>query len=78
MTKEKKGAYRLCIGYWHIPRAIYLIGGIFVFGSALLALFVDERWLYFTLFVGFLFVSFAITGYCPMALMLDKLGFRHK
>ncbi len=78
MTEEKKKTYRLCIGYWHIPRIVYLIGGVFVFGSVLLALFIDERWLYFTLFVGFMFVSFAITGYCPMALMLDKLGFKRK
>jgi hypothetical protein len=70
--------YRLCVGYWHIPRAIYFIGGLFIFGSALLALLVDERWLYFTLFVSFLFMSFAITGYCPMALMLDKLGLRRE
>ncbi len=90
MTEEKKESkttpvthtgekhYRLCVGYWNIPRAIYFIGGLFIFGSVLLALFVDERWLYFTLFVAFLFMSFALTGYCPMALMLDKIGIRRE
>lgn len=77
-TPVQKKPYRLCIGYWHIPRAIYFIGGLFIFGSVLLALFVNENWLYFTLFVGFLFMSFAITGYCPMALILDKLGLRRE
>jgi hypothetical protein len=76
--KKERDHYRLCIGYWHIPRAIYLIGGIFVFGSAFLALMIDERWLYFTLFVGFMLMSFALTGYCPMALLLDKMGLRRK
>lgn len=76
MTKEKKKHYRLCVGYWHIPRAVYLIGGFLVFGSALLALWVDQRWLYFTIFVGFMFMAFAMTGYCPMALLLDKFGLR--
>ena len=78
MSEQKKKHYRLCVGYWHIPRAVYLIGGIFVFGSALLALYIDQRWLYFTLFVGFMLMSFAVTGYCPMALMLDKIGLRRK
>ena len=78
MTDQKKKTYRLCIGYWHIPRAIYLIGGLFIVVSVLLALFIDNRWLYFTLFVGALFMSFALTGYCPMALILDKLGLRHE
>ncbi len=78
MEKQQPKHYRLCVGYWHIPRAVYLIGGIFVFGSALLALFIDQRWLYFTLFVGFMLMSFAFTGYCPVALFLDKLGLRRE
>ncbi len=75
-TGEKH--YRLCIGYWHIPRMVYLIGGFFIFGSILLAIFINEKWLYFALFVSFLFMSFALTGYCPMALFLDKLGLRRE
>ena len=75
-TGEKH--YRLCVGYWHIPRTIYFIGGLFIFGSILLAMFVNEKWLYFALFVSFLFMSFAMTGYCPMALILDKLGIRRE
>ncbi len=78
MTEEKEKHYRLCVGYWHIPRAVYLIGGFFIFGSVFLALAVDERWLYFTLFIGFMFMSFALTGYCPMALLLDRIGLRRE
>lgn len=78
MKQEKKKQYRLYIGHWHILRVVYLIGGIFVFGSALLALFFDERWLYFTIFVGFMLINFALTGYCPMAFILDKCGVRRE
>jgi hypothetical protein len=77
MQKNSKH-YRLCVGYWHIPRAVYLLGGMFVFVSVLLALVIDERWLYFTLFVGFMLMSFALTGYCPIALLLDKIGLRRE
>ena len=75
---EKKKHYRLCVGYWHIPRMIYLIGGFLIFASVLLALIVDEKWLYLTLFVGFMFMGFALTGYCPMAILLDKFGVRRE
>ena len=70
--------YKLDTRKWTIERAVYMIGGIFVFGSALLALTFDIRWVYFTLFVGLMLVNFALTGYCPMAIFLDKLGVGRK
>lgn len=78
MTEHKQKHYRMCVGYWHIPRAIYLIGGFLIFTSVFLALVFDEKWLYLTLFVGFMFMSFAFTGYCPMAILLDKIGLRRE
>ena len=78
VTNTGQKHYRLCVGYWHIPRSVYFIGGLFIFGAILLAMFVNEKWLYFALFVSFLFMSFALTGYCPMALILDKLGLRRE
>ncbi len=76
MTEQKhhKNIYRLDVTHWHILRAVYAIAGVFVIVSVLLALFVDERWLYFTGFVGGMLVAFALTGYCPMALFLDKIN----
>lgn len=75
--KDKK-IYRIDTKYWYIERLIYLIGGMFIFGSALLGLLVDLRFIYFTVFVGFMFVNFALTGYCPMAVILNKLGVKRK
>lgn len=76
MNNEKKSGnvYRLQVERWYISRAVYLIGGFFIFISVFLALAYDERWLYMTLFVGFMLVNFALTGYCPMAIFLDKMG----
>lgn len=75
---HKKNHYRLCVGHWHITRVIYLIGGIFILGSTILGIFIAEQWLYFTIFVAFMLISFALTGYCPMAIILDKCGVRRK
>lgn len=66
--------YRLNIKNWNVIRAVYLIGGLFVFVSALAALILDIRWLYFTLFIGLMLINFALTGYCPLAIILAKFG----
>ncbi len=76
MKKEK--IYRLNVKYWNIPRVMYLIGGLFVFASSLLALLVSVYWIFFTMFVGLMFVNFAITGYCPTAILADKIGIKRK
>lgn len=77
MQSEKK-CYRLDMSHWTIQRAVYLVGGSFVAISSILALLVNEKWLYFTLFVGVMFINFALTGYCPMAIILDKLGVKRQ
>ncbi len=73
---NKKELYRLERSGWYIERVVYLIGGIFVAGSGLLALLVNIKFLYFTIFVGGMFMNFALTGWCPMAIMLQKLGLK--
>ena len=80
MRKEIKNQkiYRIETGHWYNERMVYLVGGLFVFGSAVLGLWVDLRFIYFTVFVGAMFVNFALTGYCPMAIILDKLGVKRK
>ena len=51
-----------------------LIAGFFVMASVLLAMFVDERWLWFTLFVGANLFQSAFTRWCPMMTILRKAG----
>jgi hypothetical protein len=51
-----------------------LIAGTFVMLSVLLAMFVDERWLWFTLFVGANLFQSAFSKWCPMMAFLRKAG----
>ncbi len=53
-----------------------LIAGFFVMASVLLAMFVDERWLWFTLFVGGNLFQSAFTRWCPMISILKSAGVR--
>ena len=57
---------------------IRLIAGIFVLGSALLGLLVNENFLYFTMFVGLMLLLSATTGFCPMELILKAFKVKEK
>ncbi len=53
-----------------------LIAGTFVMASVLLGMYVDQRFLWFTLFVGANLFQSALTGWCPMITFLKKAGVR--
>ena len=57
-----------------IDNLIHLIGGGFVALSVLLGIYVDPRFLWFTLFVGLNLAQSGVTGWCPMMSILKKLG----
>jgi len=57
-----------------IESALRLIAGVFVIASVLLGMFVDTRFLWFTVFVGANLVQSSFTGWCPMMTILRKLG----
>jgi uncharacterized membrane-anchored protein YitT (DUF2179 family) len=63
---------------WYLERLIRLLGGVFVLASVLLGLFVHPGFLYFTGFVGLMLVIFALTGFCPMSIILYALGARER
>jgi hypothetical protein len=73
---EEKSIYQLDKSSWYVERVVYLVGGLFVLVSGILALQVNIKFLYFTIFVGGMLMNFAITGWCPMAIILQKLGFK--
>ena len=56
--------------------ALRMIAGVFTLASVLAAMFVDPRWLWFTLFVGANLFQSAFTRWCPMMTILRKLGVR--
>jgi hypothetical protein len=51
-----------------------LIAGTFVMASVLLGMYVDQRFLWFTLFVGANLFQSALTGWCPMITFLRRSG----
>lgn len=57
-----------------IDRLVFAFAGAFVLASLLLAHFVNANWLWFTAFVGANLLQSAFTGFCPLALILKKLG----
>ncbi len=63
---------------WYLERLIRLIAGLFVLGSVLLGLFVHPGFLYFTSLMGAMLLIFALTGFCPMSIILYALGSRER
>jgi len=57
-----------------INRLIRAIAGTFILISLLLAIYVNQNWLWFTAFVGANLLQSAITKWCLMEDILRKLG----
>ena len=59
-----------------IDQWVLRIAGVFVLGSLALSQLHDLRWLWFTAFVGANLFQASFTGFCPLAMILSKLGIR--
>jgi hypothetical protein len=59
-----------------VERAVRLIAGAFVLLSLALGYWVSPYWYLFTAFVGLNLFQSAFTKWCPMTLLLRKLGLR--
>ena len=57
-----------------IDRIVIRAAGSFILISLLLAHYHSENWLWFTAFVGANLLQSSFTGFCPMAIILKKLG----
>jgi hypothetical protein len=57
-----------------IERYLRGIAGFFVLASVLLAHYHSPYWLFFTGFVGLNLLQSAFTNWCPMMIILKKLG----
>ena len=58
-----------------VERALRLIAGAFVMSSVLLGMYVNAKFLWFTLFVGANLFQSAFTNWCPMMVVLRRHGF---
>ncbi|MDY2586855.1 YgaP family membrane protein [Winogradskyella aquimaris] len=59
-----------------INRYIRAIAGTFVIISVLLGMYVNENWLWFTIFVGANLLQSSITKWCLMEDILKKIGIK--
>ena len=59
-----------------IDRLVMAFAGSFVLISVLLSLIHSPYWLFFTAFVGANMLQASFTGFCPLAIVLKKLGFK--
>lgn len=57
-----------------IDRIVLAFAGSMILLSVLLAYLVSPLWLWLTVFVGANLLQSAFTGFCPLALVLKKLG----
>ena len=59
-----------------IDRAVLLFAGFMVLASLALTYFVHPGFVWLTVFVGANLMQSAVTGFCPAAMALRKLGLR--
>jgi hypothetical protein len=57
-----------------IDRFVLAFAGLMVLLSLLLGIYVSPYWFWFTAFVGANLFQSAFTGFCPLALILKRLG----
>ena len=57
-----------------IDKLVFRFAGLFILLSLLLAYFHSFYWLWFTAFVGANMLQASFTGFCPLAIILGKLG----
>ena len=60
---------------------VHSFAGFFILASLLLGVeaspvFVSPYWLFFTAFVGLNLLQYGFTKFCPLAMILTKLGVR--
>jgi hypothetical protein len=59
-----------------IDRFVLAFAGLMIVLSLLLGIYSSPYWLWFTAFVGANLFQSAFTGFCPLALILKKMGVR--
>ena len=60
----------------NIDRFVFAFAGAVVLISLALGHYAHPYWLFLTAFVGLNMFQAAFTGFCPLAIVLKKLGFR--
>jgi F0F1-type ATP synthase assembly protein I len=59
--------------HWYLERIIWLIAGIVVLAGTCLGLFVHRYWFALPILAGCNMIIFALSGFCPMAVIINRL-----
>lgn len=59
-----------------VEQWVFRIAGMFVLVSLALSQLHSIHWLWFTAFVGANMLQASFTGFCPLAIVLQKLGLK--
>jgi len=59
-----------------LDRMVLAFAGSFILISLLLSQIYSPYWLWFTAFVGANLLQSAFTGFCPLAIILKRLGIK--
>ena len=59
-----------------VENGVRIFAGTMVLISVALVYFVSPWWLLFTTFIGVMLIQSTLTGFCPPAYVLRKLGFK--
>jgi hypothetical protein len=59
-----------------VERIVVIVAGFFILLSLILSQYHNPNWLWFTAFVGFNLLQSGFTGFCPLAIILKKLGYK--
>jgi hypothetical protein len=57
-----------------IDRIVFAMAGVMIMVSLVLGLVVSPYWLFLAGFIGLNMFQAAFTGFCPLAMILKKLG----
>lgn len=58
----------------NVDRFVLRFAGIVILASLALGLYVSPQWFWLTAFVGANLLQASFTGFCPLALLLRRLG----
>jgi hypothetical protein len=59
-----------------LSNAVMTGAGVMVLVSVGLAAYVNPVFIWLTVFIGVMMIQAAFTGFCPMAIILKKMGFK--
>lgn len=59
-----------------IDRIVMVFAGAMIIAGTLLAVYHNMNWLWLTGFVGVNLLQSAFTGFCPLAVVLKKMGIK--